>query len=94
MVAMDAIFSEGVKVWFRVVLATLKMNEREILSAKTLPEIMTTLRSAFRETHDRDALMRVAFAGIGRVSRKDIQRHRDTVRKEENAEKERKKKRE
>ena len=92
--AMDAIFSEGVKVWFRVVLATLKMNEREILSAKTLPEIMTTLRSAFRETHDRDALMRVAFAGIGRVSRKDIQRHRDTVRKEENAEKERKKKRE
>ena len=38
--------------------------------------------------------MRVAFAGIGRVSRKDIQRHRDTVRKEENAEKERKTKRE
>ena len=57
---LDAVFSEGIKVWYRVIIAMLKMNERALMGCEQLPDVMRTLDDAFRKMHDRDAL-------IGRV---------------------------
>ena len=80
---LDAVFSEGIKVWYRVIIAMLKMNERALMGCEQLPDVMRTLDDAFRKMHDRDALMRFAFRRLGTFSRREIAKFRATVEKEE-----------
>ena len=63
---LDAVFSEGIKVWYRVIIAMLKMNERALMGCEQLPDVMRTLDDAFRKMHDRDALMRSRSGGSER----------------------------
>ena len=77
---LDAVFSEGFKVWFRVCLAMLKLNESELLKCDSLPDTMQLLQNSFRRMHDADALMRFAFKRVKRFSRSEIDAHRATVR--------------
>jgi hypothetical protein len=76
---LDAVFSEGFKVWFRVVLAMLKMHEPELLRSDSLPDTMRVLQVAFRNTHDRDALMRFAFKRLKVFPRAAIEKQRGEV---------------
>ena len=80
---LDAVFSEGIKVWYRVIIAMLKMNERALMGCEQLPDVMRTLDDAFRKMHDRDALMRFAFRRLGTFSRREIAKFRAKVEKEE-----------
>lgn len=79
---LDAVFSEGFKVWFRVVIAMLKIHEGELLRSDALPDTMRVLQHAFRNTHDRDALMRFAFKRLKAFPRTLIEKHREEVAKE------------
>lgn len=76
---LDAVFSEGFKVWFRVVIAMLKMHEAELLRSDMLPDTMRALQVAFRDAHDRDALMRFAFKRLKVFPRATVEKHRAEV---------------
>mgnify|MGYP001160815097 FL=1 len=76
---LDGVFSEGFKVWHRVCLAMLKLNESALLRCDSLPDTMQTLQDAFRGMHDADALMRFAFKRVKRFPRAEIETHRARV---------------
>ncbi|KDD73221.1 hypothetical protein H632_c2411p0 [Helicosporidium sp. ATCC 50920] len=72
----DALFCEGPKVLFRVALALLSAHERALLACREVGELLRTLRRAAASTHDRDALMDVAFSGVGGLPMGAIARRR------------------
>jgi hypothetical protein len=71
---------EGEKVWFRVVIAMIKMNEREILECTSLPDVMLCLKEAYSGQFDADGLLSYAFNNISmsnvtiKMLRQDIAR--------------------
>ena len=77
---LDCIMFEGEKVWFRVVIAMIKMNEREILECTSLPDVMLCLKEAYSGQFDADGLLSYAFNNISmsnvtiKMLRQDIAR--------------------
>jgi cell division septation protein DedD len=82
---LDAMFSEGFKVWFRVVMSMLMMNKKELTRVDNAPEIMQCLGASFRAMHDRDALMAFAFKKV-RVDRSFVEKCRAKQEKAQAAE--------
>jgi len=85
---LDCVLAEGEKVWFRVVIAMLRLHEREILACQTMPDVMVALKDVYRRQTDADELLNFAFKNI-RLSRKTILNHRVSVRRAMNEEAER-----
>jgi len=61
----DVLFVEGPKVLFRVALAVLKRGQRSLLAAPNAGGVMHAARAAAAAEHDADALLGVAFRGLG-----------------------------
>ncbi|GBF96307.1 hypothetical protein Rsub_09102 [Raphidocelis subcapitata] len=82
----DALLLEGPKILFRVALALLKSNEDALLSNGSAGELTLAARAAAAGAHDRDALMRVAFEGVGGLPMAVIERARGQGSREVEAE--------
>lgn len=78
---LDCIMYEGEKVWFRVVIAMIKMNEREILECTSLPDVMICLKEAYNGQFDADGLLSYAFNNIS-MSNVTIQMIRQDIARE------------
>ena len=75
----DAYLFEGAKVLVRVSIALLKMHEAALMRCDEVGAFIATLKTAAARTHDRDALMLLAFDGIGSLSGARLQRLRDAA---------------
>lgn len=75
---LDCITYEGEKVWFRVAIAMMKMYEAEILSCKSLPDVMLCLKHAYANQTDADALLTFAFERVS-LANKTIANYRRIV---------------
>ena len=72
----DTLLSEGAKVLFRYALALLKQHEEAVCVAMTAHHAAQVLAGRVARTHDRTKLAHVAFYGVGRVARADLNRRR------------------
>ncbi|KAK9919170.1 hypothetical protein WJX75_009858 [Coccomyxa subellipsoidea] len=61
----DALLSEGAKVLYRVALALLKTHEDVLLAQDNAGYVLREMKLASAAVHDRDALLKVAFDGVG-----------------------------
>ncbi|BDA49083.1 TBC1 domain family member 2A [Coccomyxa sp. Obi] len=61
----DALLSEGAKVLYRVALALLKTHEELLLAQDNAGYVLREMKLACAAMHDRDALLKVAFDGVG-----------------------------
>ncbi|KAL4443069.1 hypothetical protein ABPG77_008560 [Micractinium sp. CCAP 211/92] len=72
----DALLNEGPKVLFRVALALLKLHEPLLLAQDNEGELLRATRRLAAEAFDRDALMKVAFDGVGSMPMERINSYR------------------
>uniref|UniRef100_A0A7S3DLP0 Rab-GAP TBC domain-containing protein n=2 Tax=Palpitomonas bilix TaxID=652834 RepID=A0A7S3DLP0_9EUKA len=74
----DSLFAEGVKILFRVGLALLKINEKEILAAKGFDDLYMVLASISKNPEKNRRAMKEAFnkAWIGKFSFEPIKKMR------------------
>ncbi|KAJ7556328.1 hypothetical protein O6H91_05G078600 [Diphasiastrum complanatum] len=72
----DVLFSEGVKVLFRVALAIFKMKEAELLSTKHVGEAISIVQDTTNRAYDPDILLKVAFEDLGAMTMYIISEHR------------------
>lgn len=82
----DSLFLEGPKVLHRTALALLKSREPELLAFDNAGELTLAARAAASGAHDRDALMRAAFEGVGSLPMAVIERARGRGSREVEAE--------
>ena len=85
---LDCVLAEGEKVWFRVVIAMLKLYEREILACDNMPDVMVALKELYRHQTDADELLNAAFSL--QLSKSTILGHRAAVQRDMLEEAERK----
>ena len=85
---LDCVLAEGEKVWFRVVIAMLKLYEREILACDNMPDVMVALKELYRHQTDADELLNAAFSL--QLSKSTIRGHRAAVQRDMLEEAERK----
>jgi TBC1 domain family member 2A len=85
---LDCVLAEGEKVWFRVVIAMLKLYEREILACDNMPDVMVALKELYRHQTDADELLNAAFSL--QLSKATIRGHRAAVQRDMVEEAERK----
>jgi hypothetical protein len=85
---LDCVLAEGEKVWFRVVIAMLKLHERDILACDTMPDVMVALKELYKRQNNADELLDVAFSL--KLSKTTIEEHRAAVMQEMREEAERK----
>lgn len=81
----DALFNEGPKVLFRVAVAILQLQQRQLMEIDSAGEMLAAVKKAAKHMHHRDKLMQVAFDGIGRLSITMIDRIREIKRQDVNA---------
>ncbi|KAL4457817.1 hypothetical protein ABPG75_012682 [Micractinium tetrahymenae] len=72
----DALLNEGPKVLFRVALALLKLHEPLLLAQDNEGELLRATRRLAAKAFDRDALMKVAFEGVGSMPMERINSYR------------------
>ncbi|KAK9867521.1 hypothetical protein WJX84_007024 [Apatococcus fuscideae] len=73
----DALLHEGPKVLYRMALALLKMQEEVLLQQDNPGFVLHKLKRAAHATHDRAALMKVAFEGVGSMPMARIEGFRE-----------------
>lgn len=72
----DVLLLEGPKILFRVGLALFKMNEPALLGTKLSGQVGRCLKWRIARCYDADALLKVAFSGIGSLPMAVIKRAR------------------
>jgi hypothetical protein len=82
----DALFLEGPKVLFRVAVSLLKASEPTLLLQDNPGELLRAVRRCAGEVHDRDALMRLAFDGVGSMPMERIRQFREHNQREVDSE--------
>eukprot|EP00803_Ostreobium_quekettii_P004128 evm.model.scf_281.14 EVM.evm.TU.scf_281.14 scf_281:100887-107408(+) len=73
----DALFSEGPKVLFRIAVAILQINQKELMEIDNAGELLGAVKNAAKRMHARDNLLKVAFEGIGTLSMTTIDKIRE-----------------
>eukprot|EP01097_Dermamoeba_algensis_P006063 TRINITY_DN3820_c0_g1_i1.p1 TRINITY_DN3820_c0_g1~~TRINITY_DN3820_c0_g1_i1.p1 ORF type:complete len:381 (-),score=117.40 TRINITY_DN3820_c0_g1_i1:117-1259(-) len=73
----DVFLSEGDKVLFRVGMALLKENERDIMALDEFSDIFDLIRKIPRKALNCESLLTVAFKDLGSFPMKKIEKHRE-----------------
>jgi len=81
----DCIFNEGPKIIFRVAVAILTLAEKHLMKIDNAGEMLRAVKLYASNIHNRDKLLKVAFGGIGSLSKTTIGRLREIKKKEVDA---------